>query len=65
MTVMDAATTKDIDFPISIFKYTELCPVINLFRALKIAFLMFHVTYRDNPPVACRISETPEAIDTN
>ena len=27
-------------------------------------FLMFHVTYQDNPPVACRISETPEAIDT-
>ena len=27
-------------------------------------FLMFHVTYRDNPPVACRISETSEAVDT-
>lgn len=26
-------------------------------------FLMFHVTHQDKPPIACRISETPEAVD--
>ena len=38
MTVMDAATIKDIDFPISIFKYTELGPVVIISQALKILF---------------------------
>ena len=32
---------------------------------LKDPLLMFYVTHRDKPSVACRISETPEAIDTN
>ena len=40
-------------------------PCGNHISSLEDPFLMFHVTYRDKPPVACRISETPEAIDTN
>lgn len=28
-------------------------------------FLMFYLTYRGNPAVACRIKETPETVDTN